>query len=181
MQDTTTPEHKSAVTVPSQARFTDNELLSEYVGKDYHAIGVFNTQDDTWVVSGNAGWTNNDKNIEQEHPIRQSAIRAAEDHLSEHSWEYHYIVIVENGVPTDVTFGNGWTTYRVLKSNVKGWVHGFHGDQEYHEGGEKEAVVEGAKEAVVENGYNQLLIEDQEGNVEQIWVNCFLDIPDSPV
>lgn len=167
-------------TVPPQARFTDEELLSEHVSIDYHAIGVFTTDTDTWIVSGSAGPAHSEKNIEQEHPTRQSAIDAAEDHLSAYSWEYHYIVVVENHTPQDIIYRNGFTAYRVLKSNVEGWVHGFHGDQEYHAGGEKDAIIDGAKEVVVEQGYDQLLIEDEAGNVEEVWVNCFLSMPDAP-
>lgn len=169
------------LTLPPQARFEDTETISEYVGFDYHAIGIFKTTDDTWVVSGKSGYPSHDEYIEQEYPTESAARKKAEEHLSQYSWEYHYIVVVDDQVPQDIIFRHGWETYRVLQSNVEGWVHGFHGDQEYHEGGSKDDAIKGAKEAVIENGYDKLLIESENGSVEQVWPNCFLQMPASPL
>lgn len=173
----------SSVTVPPQARMTPPEEFNDYVGVDYVPMGVFHNPEikDEWVVHANAGYAYSEETIKESFPDQESALNYAERQYNQYSHRYRYIVLIEDGIIQDIQYGRGWMEYRVIPSQVNdGWVHGFHGDHDHHKGGPKEDIIAGAKEAVIENGYNRLLIEDTNGNIERVWPNCFLVKPLSP-
>ena len=163
----------ATVTIHPQARLNPPTEFSRYAGADYIPFIVTKTRENKWLVCAEDEF----ETISETFPTKKSAIGYAGDIYNDSEFKYKYAVIKEGDTITDIYHGKAWMEYRVLKSNVDGWVHGFHGDAEYQKGGTKKKIIEGAKERVVERGYNRLLIEDRNGEVVDIWPNCFLAMP----
>lgn len=173
----------SKVTVPPQARITPPENFRHYLAADYIPLGLFNrTGSEKWIVHANADYAHGDEVLEENFESKEKALNFADLQSNTYPYRYRYAVIVEDGRIKDIYHGKGWMEYRVLPSKVNdGWVHGFPGDHDHQKGGPKDVIIEGATEVVIEDGYNRLLIEDQGGNIEAVWPNCFLTLPESPL
>lgn len=174
------------VQVPPEARFTPAEQFSEVVGFDYLPIGVFRHPDTgEWVATGGNPQFHSPESFRETFPSKKAATRfVADEKLSlAGSYSFRYATIYdESNDIEEILFSDGWETYRVMQSRAgDGWVHGLRGDHDYNPGhDDKQAIIEGAKESVVSNGYDKLLIENENQEVETVWVNCFLGVPDLP-
>lgn len=172
--------------VPLEARFTPADQFSEFVGADYIPIGIYeDTETGGWVVNGEAADIHSTERFREEFPSKESAVNfVTEEKLSlagSHSFRVAVLYDEPQSVE-DIIFADGFETYRVMQSRAgDGWVHGFRGDHDYNPGSSnKESVIGGAKESVITGGYDKLVIEDENQDVEAVWLNCFLSPPDVP-
>jgi len=174
------------VQVPLEARFTPADQFNEYVGGDYIPIGVYeDTDTGRWVVNGEAADIHSTKRFREEFPSKKSAVSFVTDEKLSLGGSHSFRVAVLYDEPRsveDIIFADGFETHRVMQSRGgDGWVHGFRGDHDYNPGsGDKEGIIKGAKESVITGGYDKLIIEDENQDVEAVWLNCFLAQPDVP-
>ena len=164
------------IRIPPRARFGDISQITRHSGTDYNPISIINTEDNRWVVYAD-GYTHN---ADEEFPTKSSALDYATELYNKDEFDLKLAILIQDDRIQDIYFGKMWLEYRVIKSNSEGWVHGYKGDAEYSPGEEKESVIKGAKETVVEKGKNMLLIEDENGEITDIWINCFLEKPPIP-
>jgi hypothetical protein len=174
------------VQIPSEARFTPPDQFAEYIGFDYIPIGIYeDTETGRWVTVGDVPGITSSETFREDFPTKKGAVSFVTDEKLSlaGSYSFRYAVIYES--PTsieDIIFADGWRSYRVMQSRAdNGWVHGHRGDHDYNPGNDdKQAIIAGAQESVISNGYDKLLIEDQDQDVEAVWLNCFLSRPDLP-
>lgn len=176
----------ASVQVPNEARFTPKDQFNEVVGFDYIPVGIYeDPETGKWVAVGDVPDIHAVETFKEEFPTKETATDfVVDEKLSlAGSYSFRYAVVYDG--PTNVEeiiFADGWEAYRVMQSRADdGWVHGFRGDHDYNPGhDDKQAIIAGAKESVISNSYDKLLIENENQEVETVWVNCFLSTPDLP-
>jgi len=184
--DSTSGRGNAPIQVPSEARFTPKDQFSGTVGFDYIPIGIYeDPETGRWVAVGDVPEIYSGETFREEFPTKDTATDfVIDEKLSlAGSYSFRYAVIYDGPRSVeDIIFADGWEAYRVMQSQAdNGWVHGLRGDHDYNPGSDdKQAIVAGAKESVISNGYDRLLIEDENQEVEAVWLNCFLSSPDLP-